>query len=113
MAELENYIVIFGICAAILQGSSENICGPRKPDGKLKCCTFYHYNGSDCIECPHGYFGVHCNISCAYPTYGSRCKHNCTCKEEDCDNALGCSLTSRFLAQNYNIWFKLSGRTRH
>ncbi|XP_062621078.1 uncharacterized protein LOC134282679 isoform X2 [Saccostrea cucullata] len=95
MARIAACLIIFGVFESLYLGSSQNICEqPPKPDDVPVCCPFYHYNGTDCIECPLGYFGVECNIPCVYPSYGLRCNTICNCSENECDNVHGCLLMS-------------------
>lgn len=41
-------------------------------------------------ECPAGYYGLHCNESCPFPSYGVLCRLRCTCETNYCHNVYGC-----------------------
>ncbi|XP_062610661.1 multiple epidermal growth factor-like domains protein 6 [Saccostrea cucullata] len=94
MAEIALCLIAFGVFESLCLGSGQNICEqPSKPGDVPVCCTFYFYNGTDCIECPSGYYGLECNVPCNYPSYGPRCNTICNCSENDCDYVHGCLLT--------------------
>lgn len=41
-------------------------------------------------ECPAGYYGLHCNGSCPFPSYGVSCRLHCICEIHYCHNVYGC-----------------------
>lgn len=43
------------------------------------------------LACEIGYFGVNYESKCPFPLYGHACQMMCTCKDEYCDFADGCS----------------------
>lgn len=63
-------------------------CGIRRSD----CCPGYIYDKdkATCVECPAGYYGLHCNGSCPFPSYGVACRLHCICKIHYCHNVYGC-----------------------
>lgn len=45
------------------------------------------------IECPSGYTGNQCNISCRYPSFGYLCQFECKCSEKRCNFTNGCNVS--------------------
>eukprot|EP00105_Crassostrea_gigas_P045650 XP_019929798.1 PREDICTED: uncharacterized protein LOC105345672 [Crassostrea gigas] len=43
-----------------------------------------------CIACEIGYFGMDCDVTCPFPSYGHECQLRCACEETDCDFVNGC-----------------------
>lgn len=48
-----------------------------------------------CVECPSGFYGLQCNESCPFPSYGVSCRLYCTCEIHQCNNINGCHLGTR------------------
>ncbi|XP_062604842.1 uncharacterized protein LOC134266637, partial [Saccostrea cucullata] len=46
------------------------------------------------LGCEIGFFGLHCESACRYPSYGKRCQQQCNCTQEFCDFASGCRNSS-------------------
>lgn len=61
------------------------------------------------LACEIGYFGMDCDVTCPFPSYGHECQLRCTCEETDCDFVNGCrrSLNGNFLRQKKIIKYNL------
>lgn len=46
------------------------------------------------IECPAGFLGDNCSISCPYPSYGTLCNQMCGCSKSSCHHVFGCSINT-------------------
>ena len=70
---------------------------------KLIMCMLY------LIECPAGFLGDNCSISCPYPSYGKLCNHMCGCAKSSCHHVYGCSITtSSTTGKEGNLCFLVS-----
>ncbi|XP_062591592.1 cell death abnormality protein 1-like [Saccostrea cucullata] len=56
------------------------------------CCpdTRWDPNKDICIECPNGFVGENCSISCKFPYYGKKCEIVCNCNKSSCNVTHGC-----------------------
>uniref|UniRef100_A0A8W8JI71 TNFR-Cys domain-containing protein n=1 Tax=Magallana gigas TaxID=29159 RepID=A0A8W8JI71_MAGGI len=68
--------------------SKEGICA-RFANG---CCPHTKWDTAKkaCIACQDGYYWLNCTRQCPFPTYGTKCKYNCSCNKESCDFMVGC-----------------------
>ena len=56
------------------------------------------------IDCPAGFYGLRCNITCSFPNFGQYCLGRCTCLKDQCDYIYGCKIGNIFF--HSNIFFK-------
>ncbi|XP_034308996.1 multiple epidermal growth factor-like domains protein 10 [Magallana gigas] len=79
----------------------ENIC---KGKNGINCCQGYMWNRekTKCIACEIGYFGMDCDVTCPFPSYGHECQLRCTCEETDCDFVNGCRRSLNVSSLAYN-----------
>ncbi|XP_062587754.1 uncharacterized protein LOC134249417 isoform X1 [Saccostrea cucullata] len=68
-------------------------------------CSGYFYDGDskECKECPAGYMGLNCSITCRYPGFGKQCQEGCKCNAEYCDFRSGCFNMSIENATNLKV----------
>lgn len=63
--------------------------------GYNNCCTDYEWDRilGNCTRSKPGFYGINCNKTCPYPSFGYGCQKNCSqkCSKEVCDFAKGCS----------------------
>lgn len=74
----------------------------------LPICSYIVYILFHNLACEIGYFGMDCDVTCPFPSYGHECQLRCTCEEPDCDFVNGCrrSLNGNFLRKKitkYNL----------
>ncbi|XP_078321113.1 uncharacterized protein LOC111110892 isoform X3 [Crassostrea virginica] len=47
-----------------------------------------------CIDCPAGFYGPRCNVTCPFPNFGQDCLSICTCIKDQCNYIYGCKIGS-------------------
>uniref|UniRef100_K1QBJ0 Uncharacterized protein n=1 Tax=Magallana gigas TaxID=29159 RepID=K1QBJ0_MAGGI len=73
------------------------------------CCTNFYWDEGECKACLPGYFGMNCQTSCVYPTFGKLCMNTCDCNISDCDHVSGCQENdTEITAVNTRSWVSLS-----
>ncbi|XP_078321111.1 uncharacterized protein LOC111110892 isoform X2 [Crassostrea virginica] len=45
-----------------------------------------------CIDCPAGFYGPRCNVTCPFPNFGQDCLSICTCIKDQCNYIYGCKI---------------------
>ncbi|XP_078321119.1 uncharacterized protein LOC144621537 isoform X3 [Crassostrea virginica] len=46
----------------------------------------------NCHDCPAGFYGPRCNVTCSFPNFGQYCQGLCNCLKDRCDYIYGCKI---------------------
>ena len=48
------------------------------------------------VDCPAGFYGPRCNVTCPFPNFGQDCLSICTCLKDQCNYIYGCKIGNIF-----------------